>query len=296
MHMDLKPLRVDMKNFKKWFAYTLYVIGLVLFFLYMCFPEDSFTRYIENLAARAAPGLETSVDGLGPGLPPSMSAKNIAIRYRGSEPVLLERLEVTPRYLDFFIGKPFFNISTEAAEGLIKGRLGIKDAFGEPQISLQMELNGLRMETFDPVFKEISSHAVEGGFEGKIQYSGPFNLKGTGEAVFWLGEGVMRLTPPFYGIDKIEFSQAQAQMEMKNRNVTISDFSLNGRQFSLKGNGRIILSFPVEESRVNVSARVTPHAALRKSLGDFLPSKYKRRNEIPMRITGTIGRPNLSIR
>ncbi|MFP4193970.1 MAG: type II secretion system protein GspN [Desulfobacterales bacterium] len=287
-----------MKNIKKWFIYTLYVLGLALLFLYLCFPSESFTRYAEHLAGAAAPGLEVSVEGLGPGFPPSMTAKKMELSYRESEPVLFENLEITPVYLDFLIGKPFFSIRTEAAEGLIKGRVGTKSASEKDgrQISLQMDLNGLRTGALSPVLEVISGYTAEGGLEGRIEYTGTSDLQGTGSAVFGLGEGVLNLNPSFYGFEKIEFSQMQSEMEIKDRNLSITDLSFSGRQFSLKGSGRIIMSFPVEESRVNFSAKVTPHSAMRKSIGNMLPERYKGQDEIPVRITGTVGRPNLSLR
>ncbi|MCF8110778.1 MAG: type II secretion system protein GspN [Desulfobacteraceae bacterium] len=287
-----------MKNIKKWIAYILYILGLALVFLYLCFPADSFKRYAEHLAARAAPGVEASVEGLGPGFPPSMSAKKIEITYRGSDPVLFEHLEISPGYINFFIGKPFFNIRTEAAKGLIKGRIGIKGASedGGRQISLQMDINGLHMEALNPVFEKISGYTAQGGLEGKLEYSGSLDMRGTGSAIFGVGEGTLNLNPPFYGIGKLEFSQGRAEMELKNRNLNISSFSINGRQFSLKGNGRVILSFPVEESRVNISSRITPHPALLKSIGNMIPEKYKRQGGIPMRITGTLRQSNYSFR
>lgn len=60
--------------------------------------------------------------------------------------------------------------------------------------------------------------------------------------------------------------------------------------------GRIMLTTPFKTSRISVSATTNPHPALFKSIGEALAGKYRGKDEIPVRLTGTLGRPGISIR
>ncbi|MCF8094219.1 MAG: type II secretion system protein GspN [Desulfobacteraceae bacterium] len=286
-----------MKNIKKWLAYLLYVIALALVFLYVCFPSEAVVRYAEQRINAAFCGVEADIGSLGPGLPPAIVAEDIEITYKDTKTVLVNRLAVSPSYADLVMGKRFFNVYAEAAEGIIQGLLGIKEASGNStEISLNLDLKDIQIEEFNRILSLQVGHFVEGGLEGKIEYTGPPDVTGNGNAVLDLRKCRVRFNSTFYGMEELEFRSGKAVAEMKNRRVTISEFSLEGSQFSVTGSGNIMLALPVENSKIRLSARIAPHQALFKSIGGMLPAKYKREGEIPVRLTGTLGNPGLSLR
>ncbi|MFW5975139.1 MAG: type II secretion system protein GspN [Desulfosalsimonas sp.] len=281
---------------RKTIAYTLYIAGLALFFLYVCFPEETVSRYAEHRISSTMPGLQAAVGAIRPGFPPSMVARDIQIRYKGSGPFLLERLSLSPGYTGLVTAKPSFNVSSEAAGGTIRGSIATGQGSSGADLALELDLKDLRMEELNPVFREITNRSMEGRLEGRIDYTGSSDMNGSGSAVFTLRQGMLQLNQPLFGIEEIEFRQAEAKLKSENRRIEIPDFTLEGRQFSADASGRIMLSAPVETSRIRMNAAVTLHPALLKSIGGALPGKYKGREEIPVQIAGTLGRPKISIR
>ncbi|MGM0787440.1 MAG: type II secretion system protein GspN [Thermodesulfobacteriota bacterium] len=277
-------------------AYTLYVAALAVFFLYVCFPEETVTRYAEQRISSTLPGLHAAVGSIRPGFPPSMKANDIQIRYRDSGAFLFERVSVTPGYLGLITAKRVFNINAEAAGGSLRASIATGQGSSGTDLSLESRLGDLRMEEFNPVLSEITNRSIEGRLEGRIDYNGSADMEGNGSAVFTLRQGRVQLNQPFFGIKEIEFRQAEAEMESENRRVEISDFTLEGRQFSAEASGRIMLAVPAETSRIRMSAVISPHPALLKSIGGALPQQYRGKEEIPVQITGTLGRPGISIR
>lgn len=284
------------RKIRKIFAYTLYIAVVAVFFLYVCFPEETVTRYAQQRISSTLPGLRAAVGSIRPGFPPSMEARDIQIRYRGSEPFLFEHMSLSPGFTGLVTLRRLFNIRAETANGIIQGSIATGQGSSGADISLQLDLKDLRMEEFNPVLSEITKRSIKGRLEGNIDYTGSADMDGSGNAVFNLREGMLELNQPFFGIKEIEFSRAEAELKTENRRVEISDFTLESRLFSAKANGRIMLSVPAERSRMRISAVINPNPALLKTIGGALPGKYRGKDEIPVQITGTIGRPGISIR
>ena len=285
-----------MKNYRKWPGYILYVIVLAVLFLYICFPADSAKQYLEFLISRPAAGLEVAVGSLGLGFPPSVDANDVDIRYRRAEPVNLERITISPAYLKLLRGVRSFRIDGDAAGGKIQGSLALPGSSGNSgDVSARFDFHDLEIGSFH-ILETMGRGKAAGRMEGKIDYTGDLNGRGGGNASLDARNCRIQLNPAPFGINELAFQEVQVVMELEQRRLTISRFSLDGTQFSGTGSGTLRLSAPIERSRINLSGEMSLHPPLLRSIGGMLPEKFAREGGLPVRITGTLGRPGFSVR
>ncbi|MCF8037202.1 MAG: type II secretion system protein GspN [Desulfobacteraceae bacterium] len=285
-----------MKNYRKWAGYILYVIVLAVLFLYICFPSDSAEQYVESLISRHAPGVELSISSLGLGFPPSVVINNVDIRYRRAEPVNLERITISPAYLKLLRGVRSFRIDGDAAGGKIEGDLALPDPSGNSgNVSARFDFHDLEIGSFH-ILETMGRGEAAGRMEGEIDYTGDLDGSGSGNAALDVRECRIQLDPAPFGVKELAFKAVQAVMELEQRRLKISRFSLDGTQFSGTGSGTLRLSAPIESSRINLSGDITLHPPLLRSIGGILPEKFTRKGGLPIRITGTLGRPGFSVR
>ena len=272
------------------------MIVLAVLFLYICFPSDSVVQYVESRISRHAQGVEVAISSLGLGFPPSVVIKDVDIRYRRAKPVNLERITISPTYLKLLRGVRAFRIDGDAAGGKIQGNLGLSDSSGNSgNVSARFDLHDLEIGAFH-ILETMGRGAAAGRMEGEIDYTGDLGRSGSGNAALDVRDCRIQLNPAPFGINELAFQEIQVVMELEQRRLTISRFSLDGTQFSGTGSGRLRLSAPIESSRINLSGDITLHPPLVRSIGGMLPEKFTRKGGLPVRITGTLGRPRFSVR
>jgi len=272
------------------------VIGLAVLFLYICFPSDSAEQYVESCISRHAPGVEVVISSLGLGFPPSVVINDVDIRFRRAEPVNLERITVSPAYLKLFRGVRSFRIDADTAGGKIEGDLAFPGSSGNSgDVSARFDLHDLEIGVFH-ILETMGRGAASGRMGGEIDYTGDLSGSGSGNAALDVRNCRIQLNPASFGINELAFKAVQVVMELEQRRVMISRFSLDGTQFSGKGSGTLRLSAPIESSRINLSGDITLHPPLLRSIGGMLPEKFTRKGGLPIRITGTLGRPGFSVR
>lgn len=272
------------------------MVVLAVLFLYICFPSDSVKQYVESLISRPAAGIEVAIGALGLGFPPSVVINDVDIRYRRAEPVNLERITISPAYLKLLRGVRSFTIYGDAAGGKIQGDLALPGSSGNSRdVSAGFDFHDLEIGSFH-ILETMGRGKAAGRMEGRIDYTGDLNGSGSGEAQLVARKCRIQLNPAPFGVKELAFKEVQADMEVEQRRLKISRFSLNGTQFSGSGSGTIRLSAPIERSRINLSGEMALHPPLLKSIGGTLPEEYARKDELPVRITGTLGQPGFSIR
>ena len=82
---------------------------------------------------------------------------------------------------------------------------------------------------------------------------------------------------------------------MVNRNITLNQFEINGRQLAGDASGSIKIAHPINKSRINISGNIKPHPTLIKEIGSLFVKKMKN-GGIPFRISGTLESPDFAIK
>lgn len=285
-----------MKTAKKGLALLIYILALAVLFLYLLFPAGAVKRYLEFRANRALSGLEVGIGRLSAGFPPAMVLHELRFSYQGMDALKIERLSVAPAYLKLLDPGHAFRIQGLAGGGRIRGRARIDmSAASDSQVLLELDFSDIAVDSLE-IIEALSRQSVSGKLEGRVDYKGDMVGEGTGSASLVAGQCRIGLNPPYFGIKELQFQRAQAELEMNRQRLQIRRFKVDGTQFSGEGSGTVILSRPMENSRIQFSGSITPHPGLLKIIGGMFPKQYLEEGGIPVRISGTFKNPAYSLR
>lgn len=268
-------------------------------FLYLLFPSDMVKTYIEYKAGEAVAGGDLYIEKLAPGLPAALFFSNAYI-VSGDETVFrFDSGRVAPAYDFLFSREPALRFRSEAAGGQFDGTFR-RQASG----SGYKVVSQIRFEDVDllqvPIMERISPAGASGTARGEFEFettrpsSDPVNGRGVGKMQIsglriQLDEIIKNMT----GVDHLGFSTAEAEGEIAGDRITIERFRLHGSDLTATGSGMVTLRQPAAASPLDLEARVDIHPRLLRHIGAFLPEQHRRGNDIPVRITGTLGEPRV---
>lgn len=288
-----------MGRIKKIVAYTLYIIGITAFFLYILFPANTVKTYIEYKIAEISPGVGIDIDAIHPGFPPGLSFSDANILYRNEPAVRMDNAWFAPAYLSLLSAGRGVNFSGAIANGKVDGAI-IMQASGDNPLAIT------RMHFEDIDIKEVKLLRLlyparfAGLANGRLDYRGAAPATGqpagTGSTELTISGVKIDFEKPLMGLNGLAFSRITADAEMENDQMTINRIDMEGVQFSASGSGTLSLRHPVASSRIDLKGVITLHPELMRSVGTLLPRQYRKNDEIAVRITGTITDPRYSLR
>ena len=288
-----------MDRVKKYAAYTLYIFGATVFFLYILFPVDTVKTYIESRAARVSPGMALYVESVRMGFPPGFFFSNAYI-LSGEEPVVrLDRGRFTPAYLTLISSKPAVNFTGEIAGGHAEGKISMQTGQDNRALATRIQFSAVDLQRL-PVLETLYPGTFSGAAKGELDYQASMpaigRSPGTGALMLEISGFRLDLDEDIMGLEYFDFSEITVEAQMANERLNVVQINLAGSQFSAKGNGTIDLRQPLESSRLDLEGTLEVHPPLMRHIGAFLPRQYRGDDTIPFRITGTMAHPRYSLR
>ena len=278
---------------KKWLSYILYVVGVTIFFLYYLFPGEAFTSYINHHINGLLPGYKISTNQAMPSFPPGLKLKSPAI-YNQNKPIIgADQLKIRPAYLSLLSDNKTFFVDGFAYDGHLGGSADI--AFNSKQkLNLNLAFSDIQVSQIQSL-SEFVAYEITGAARGKIFYNNGEANNDKGNAEITISDSSIKFTPSLFGIDQVSFTTIDAEFELINRKITLNRFEINGRQLSGDATGSINLAHPITKSRINIKGQIKPHPTLIKEVGSIFSKKMKN-GGIPFRISGTLARPDFSLK
>ncbi len=270
---------------KKWIAYTIYTILILMVFLYLCFPSGKFVKYIETAVTAGNPDIILSIDSARPGFPPGIRFHNIVAGFKDKPDSTIEAdlLTVRPGLLTLLTGKRLLLLNADAYEGNIEATAGFAKTFstGGP-IKINAEFSDVDIGKCS-YLKEVCGRRIAGRLEGSFAYDGKYRelMAGAGSAEFTLLDGSIQLLKKIFGFDKLVFDSMKADLILKNRTLKINGLNLTGKELNGDFKGNIFLDDDIGRSRLDVKGKVK------------IPALNKRLSIV---MTGTIADPTARIR
>lgn len=288
-----------MGRIKKIVAYTLYIIGITAFFLYILFPANTVKTYIEYKIADLSPGVSIDIAAINPGFPPGLSFSDADILYRDEPAVRMDSARFSPAYLSLLSAGPGVKFSAAIAKGKVDGAIIMQTSGENPSAITRMHFEDIDLKDVH-LLSSLYPGRFSGLANGRLDYQGVASATsqpaGTGSAELTISGAKIDFENPLMGLDGLAFSRITADAEMKNDQVTINRMDMEGSQFSASGSGILSLRHPVASSRLDLEGVITLHPELMRSLGPLLPKQYLKNDEIAVRITGTVAEPRYSVR
>lgn len=280
--------------------YSLWTLVSVLLFFWILFPGEFAAELIKGHANRMFPNAEVSLEGVGLAVPFGLTVKKLAVGAPGLSPVAVQALRLTPSWLTLVSLSPGADLSASLFGGRValSGRSGYKGGWRK----ITAEVESVDLSTLSPFVK------------GRLPVA--FTLSGKGEAALDLardkeatGEGTVRLEEVTLGFsdsiipfEKLTLGTVTAEVAVKGTTVTVSSLHVDGTELDAELRGSVVLSTPISLSRVTLSGTVSPAPAFvsvltdRVPLGMLMDPKLLKRGRIPLRISGTLGAPDVSFK
>ena len=284
---------------KKWIGYTAYVIAAVVVFLYFLFPSDAIKQYIVQQSAALGPDVAIELDHVDPSLPPGLLLSNLKLFFKGNAAFDSSQLKLTPRYLSLFTSAKGLNIKGKAYNGDLNGRASLENA-SKPQYATDLAFSDIHLDKI-AILSEMLPHQVSGMADGKVVYSSGSSGFGEGSAQMMIKQCRVELGAPIFGFTELNVGTLKADLELKGQKATVKEITIDGRQVSGNASGEIRLRQPLPQSRIQLSGVIKPRPSFIKELGKVVPSQLLSggnfvRNGVPFRISGSVERPNFSLR
>ena len=285
---------------KKIIAYAVYIIGITVFFLYIRFPGDAVIRYLDHQVRKSIPGLSLSIKELKPGFPAAATFSAVDVGLHRQPIAGADRLGLRLALPSVFASRKRILIDGD----LYGGRMDATVHVSEMRPSPKLEMNGLlkNIQIGDiPALKQLEDYRVSGILDGTVTFANTEMPRGKGGAVLTVKDSAVEFTPALFGLERMHFEAIDLELELANQRVTVKRLNVESRDVSGSATGTIILQNPVARSTVNLQGEIKPHPTFIKQLGSLFPMEFMARNKtktggIPFRITGSLERPNFSLR
>jgi len=297
---------------KKIFLYSIYIIGIIIFFLYYLFPSDIIKKYIISKAKEANPNIIIRIDQVKPSFPPGLKFYKVEFLQEENPLADIENLKVMPNLMTLFKSEIRFTFKGESCKGTIKGKGSVVKSDNPDSVQglmIDTDLSGIQIKDIKGI--KTSDYKVSGILNGNILY----NSKDPAETVvskLSISDCNLNLAPlskkmgllaPLFNVGNFTFKNVDANITLnKSRTLQIKEFTVKGTQINGNLSGSVMLKTPSEKSMLNLTGDIKPHPSFIATLGNMgaLINKANpgRGNDggIPFKITGTIENPGFSLK
>ncbi len=276
-------------------ALVAYILGLLVFFAVVLFPDKTVRDFTESSLARFSPKVTVKVGQAGPAFPFSVKLKDFLVYYDHQPVAAAGYVKLTPTVSTLLGLGTAGSFKIDLFGGGLNGSSRLEDSGA---YRTEARLDDLRLEEM-AFLESFFRHQLDGQINGQVETrTGKGQMKATAELE--LSDGRIRFAAPVFGIEEMRFDTVTAVIEVEGSRVRLSQCDISGPDMSGRVSGDFIINKPLAGSRLNLKGEVRPHASLVSRLGKQLPvdiliRKNQDKSGFPVRIRGTFENPELSL-
>ena len=260
-------------------GYILAGIAMLLLFLYLRFPGEALTDYLEAAAAARYPQTTLAIDAAGPSVPPGITLSGIAVTLRNRPETILrlESLTLSPGWLALFGGRLGLLMTADGYGGEVRGGFEFAQPFSlQGPLTATADIRNLRADK-SVWLREALARQITGTLKGSVTFSGTVGAlkNGTGTIDFTLTNGAFPLQESFLGLETIDFSRAEGKGSFRNGALKITQLTLTGEKLRCSLKGNILIADDFQASQIDLNGTIE------------LPIQGNKR--LTLTINGTIG-------
>jgi type II secretion system protein N len=288
-----------MGSFQKILLYIAFTAVMAVVFLYLLFPADSLRAYIQAQIEKNAPDVAVEIGQVSATFPPGLKLANILCEYQELTLVTANQATVRPALLKLLGSEKVVNFNVDTSGGRIDGR-GAMQVGKQSAVSVEAEIDRLALQEI-AALRAIPDYIITGLLSGKVTYRATQGRSGNGEADLVATDARLELVNPMFGLESLNFTSVEAQLNLSPRRLQLRRCNLKGNEVDGEISGSVMLRTPMDQSRLNLSGVLRPHAEFMAKLQTTLPvallgGKNIGQKGLPFRITGTIDKPGFSLR
>lgn len=285
-----------MRSFLKLSAWLLYILGTVLFFVYLLFPAETFRIFAEKEINRRT-GMVFQTKSLALTFPLKISMENSTLQGKKGFSLGVEKVALSPSLAAFLRGQAGGKISLRTLGGEMDAvtRMPLASPLGARG---QMQLSRLDMEALF----SLSPKPLPFGMQGQV--SGRFVWEPVEEKLGFRGNldisgGDLLVDFPMGEFPVIRLNAVQVESHLEKGRLEIENILVTGSFGTLHLKGSITGALG-PSGRLNLSGGIRPDSSFLQQLtrmGGIGPviSQFAGQREIPVRIAGTLESPQLTL-
>ncbi len=280
---------------KRFFAYSAYTLGTLIFFLVILFPAEQ----AGTLAQRRLSTMldkDVAITSVAPVGLFSFKVVKPGLRNDGEYLVRADSLVVEPSPLSLLRKLPEVEMTVKAYGGdvdcIIKASEGAKGPEGP--YGGWLAFRDIKVDALEAVSRIPEPGLVSGALSGEFTFENLAqnirNMEGEGD--FTLSDGAMVMWSGLAAGLEIPYDEVHMMLSMKNRKITIKECVIKGDLVRGRFSGTIKMGRNISQSRVNVQGSLEPTRTFFDSGLGKLASKFLGKNKpgdsIPFTVTGTL--------
>lgn len=288
-----------MGRIQKIIGYIAFTAVMAVVFLYLLFPKDTLRAYVQAQIQQNLPDVSVEIGQVSPTFPPGLTLANILCEREELPLVAAKRATIRPALLKLLGSAKVVNFDVETSEGRIDGQ-GILRTGKGGELSVEADLEEIALEEIAGL-RAIPDYVISGLLSGKVDFNAVPGRSGSGNADLVVNEAKVELLNPLFGIENLSFTSIEAQMILSTRRLQLRRCNLRGNEVDGTISGSVMLRTPMNQSRLNLSGVLHPHAEFMANLQRTVPVALLGGNNLgqrglPFRITGTFEKPGFSLR
>jgi type II secretion system protein N len=288
-----------MGSIQKIIGYIVFTAIMVVVFLYMLFPKDPLRAYIQTQIQRNLPDVSVEIGQVSPAFPPGLNLIDILCERDELPLVSASRATIRPALLHILGSEKVVNFAVDTSEGHIDGQ-GIVQTGKQGELSVKADIDKIALQEIAGL-RALSDYEISGLLSGQVNFKTLPGRSGNGNADLVVTEAKLDLTNPLFGIEALSFTSIEAQLNLSTRRLQLRRCNLRGNEVDGSISGSVMLRTPMNQSRLNLSGVLQPHAEFMATLQRTIPVALLGGNNLgqkglPFRITGTFEKPGFSLR
>lgn len=279
--------------------YSIFILGVALFFIYYLFPSDTIKNVITSNFNATHPGANITIHHVDLLFPPGLELYDVNIDYMDDVLFKAEFIKIIPNFFSLFRSKIGFFFKGSVFKGILKGRGEFERRRPRQEFFVKGDLSDIQIKAI-PAVKIFFTRKLKGLLSGKFTYRNDKDAGRRLETTLVVSDGEVELLTPIFKMDHIQFSSIEADLAMKNTSLRVKQCNLKGEQMDGSISGAVILKMPPRQSYLKLSGMIKPNPLFLESLGkdlpkNLLPKEIVNKKIIRIRIYGTVENPRFSL-
>jgi type II secretion system protein N len=286
---------------RAFFGYLLYTVAVLLFMLWLQFPEAAVKAKAEAELNQLLPAFSWQIGKISLTLPADIRFSQISISEKAKkEPLFtVEGISLRPDLAGWQkTGRWSVLYKIHLLNGSISGNLGLtKD---KKNLQYSGEVSGIRLDS--PGLKKVLaaynrniSGTLSASFAGRQERRQGLFAVLAGKVT--VSKGAVSLQEPVLGMEKLAFESVSSKVNKQAGTLHLQDGKLESKLLAAEFSGTLRLTEPVFLSPVQLRGAVIPRPEFLASLGSPMVVKMLKRqlrqDKMPFTLNGTVQEPGI---
>jgi len=291
---------------RKTIIYSIYFIGICLFFIYYLFPSEAVINYIDYQVRQTAPGLSLRAVKAHPIFPPGLKLESMQLVSESQALFTSSYLTVKPsiQTMAGITGSGSeFRFAGRVNQGGLKGTANISENKSKKNLSGTLQLDAIQLQDVPALalLENRLQSKLSGIVSGNAKYQGTSQISNSrGDMHLEFRKCTVAPQSGLFNQLRIMFDKIELNAILKNRTLTIRECKLTGPDIDGSITGDLVLKVKFARSVLNLNGTLKPHAQFLAKLGKDFPAislltKSGKWGTIKFKITGTIENPGFSL-